>query len=105
MTDFIHLPRNPSLEALIAFFHAQPGVDYLICKVQNQLVASKEDPPWRPLPAAPYAKVGDHECILMYRGEVIPGTSVQVTIPQFFFDPSLPQDWFGAEPAKQHQGK
>lgn len=94
--EYLHMPENPSLEELIMFFHAQPGVEYLICKVENQIKASKEEKPWRVLPGAPYAKVGDHECILMYRGSVIPGASPHTTVPEFKFDPQLPKTHFGA---------
>ena len=92
---YLNFPKQPSLEDLVEFFHAQPGVDYLICAIGNQMEATREENgSWRPLPGAPFAKVGDHDAVLMCRGEVIQGTSVQVTTPQFFHDRVLPAEFF-----------
>jgi len=92
---FLEMPKRPSLEDLIVFFHAQPGVEYLLCAVQHQIDAGKaENGGWRTLPGAPYAKVDGQDCVLMYRGEVLQGASVQTTTPRFFFDPILPSEWF-----------
>ena len=99
---YLEMPKRPTLDDLILFFHAKPGVDYLICKLENQIKATKSGEGWRVLPGAPYAKVGDHDCILMYRGEIIPGTSEQTCVPRFLFDPQLPEEYF-VEPAAQGQ--
>jgi hypothetical protein len=83
----LKVPLDADIDGLMRLTRAIAGVDYCFVLMNN--IVKMNQLGWKQLAGAPYCRVADRDCVIMWKGDPAPGASMGSSVPTFCFDEEL----------------